>query len=214
MADEETYTVYSVMDHEEKNPLGTAILKDGKYTGEGTWKGISESVLDFGEGWTMDELQSEARTNVFVPGRRVEKREPEAGTEVEVQAEGEIAKADEERQMVFGWAYVAFSKSGELNVDRSGDFIDDVQEVEKSAYNFVVKSRNGDLDHTNLKSAVMVESMVFTPEKIEKMGIPEGTVPLGWWVGFHFPDKADWEQAKVRKAFSIHGKGTRKSVSE
>lgn len=132
--------------------------------------------------------------------------------EVTLSADGAIAKADEERQMIFGWAYVTHNKDGEINVDKSGDFIDQVEEIEKSAYDFVLHSRSGDFDHTNLKSAEMVESMVFTPEKIEKMGLPAGSVPLGWWIGFHFADKNDWEIAKTKKAFSIHGTGTRKSV--
>lgn len=129
-------------------------------------------------------------------------------------SQGIISKIDEERRMVFGWAYVTHDKDGTVVVDKSGEFVDDVEEIEKAAYKFVMTSRAGDFDHTNMKSAEMVESMVFTPEKIEKMGLPAGTLPSGWWVGWHFPDEADWEEAKKRKAFSIHGKGTRKEVSD
>jgi hypothetical protein len=127
---------------------------------------------------------------------------------------GVISKVDEERQIVFGWAYQTHDRDGKVIVDKSGEFIDDVEEIEKAAYKFVMNSRSGDFDHTNVKSSEMVESMVFTPEKVEKMGIPPGTIPSGWWVGFHFPEKSDWEEAKKRKAFSIHGKGVRKEVPD
>jgi hypothetical protein len=176
---------------------------------------VSQITRFFGRGaqyMTESDWQERAK-------RRVAKREEEApvveeDAEVELSADGAISKTDEERQMIFGWAYVTHDTEGNVNVDKSGDFIDAVEEIEKSAYDFVLNSRAGDFDHTNLKSAEMVESMVFTPEKIEKMGLPAGSVPLGWWIGFHFADKADWEIAKTKKAFSIHGKGTRKAWTE
>lgn len=125
---------------------------------------------------------------------------------------GEIAKMDEEKQQVFGWAYVTHDKDGKLVIDKSGEFVDAPDELEKTAYSFVLKSRAGDLDHTNLQSATMIESMVFTPEKIAKMGIPPGVLPTAWWIGFHVPEKDDWEQVKKRKAFSVHGRGVKKAV--
>jgi hypothetical protein len=134
--------------------------------------------------------------------------------EIDLMADGEIAKADEDQRIVFGWAYVTHDSEGNVNVDKSGDFIDAVEEIEKSAYDFVLHSRNGDADHTNVKAATLVESIVFTPEKIEKMGLPSGAVPLGWWLGFKVEDDDTWARVKKGelRAFSIHGKGTRKSV--
>lgn len=32
--------------------------------------------------------------------------------------------------------------------------------------------------------AVLIESMVFTKEKMQLLNIPEGTLPEGWWIGF------------------------------
>jgi hypothetical protein len=53
----------------------------------------------------------------------------------------------------------------------------------------------------------MVESFVATPEKMKALGIPEGTLPQGWWTGFRVPPE---EFAKVKsgkwKMFSIQGK--------
>ena len=127
-----------------------------------------------------------------------------------------IAKFDNAQQNVFGWAYVSFDKEGNVVVDKSGEFVDDVEELEKTAYHFVLKSRASDNDHTNVQTGEMIESIVFTPEKIEKMGLPEGSVPLGWWVGFHIDDKDVWStvESGERSAFSIHGSGTRKEVTE
>lgn len=58
--------------------------------------------------------------------------------------------------------------------------------------------------------------MVFTPEKIEKMGLPAGILPTGWWVGFRVEDDALWDSVKKgeRLAFSIHGSGVRKEVED
>ena len=36
--------------------------------------------------------------------------------------------------------------------------------------------------------ARLIESAVFTKEKMEAMGIPEGTLPTGWWIGFQVTD--------------------------
>jgi len=48
--------------------------------------------------------------------------------------------------------------------------------------------------------------MVFTPEKIEKMGIPANTVPLGWWIGTKVDD-ATWAEYTAGRmtTFSVHG---------
>jgi len=129
---------------------------------------------------------------------------------------GEIVKTDPAKRLVFGWAYITHDRDGLLNIDKSGDFADDIEEIEKSAYDFVLRSRAGDADHTNVKTSDLVESMVFTPEKIAKMGIPDGVMPLGWWVGFKVGDDETWARVEKREltSFSVHGKGTRKSVAE
>ncbi len=136
--------------------------------------------------------------------------------EAGIEAHGEVSKVDEDKRLVFGWAYVTHDKDGQINVDKSGEFVDDYEELEKGAYDFVIKSRAGDADHTNIKGSEMVESMVFTPEKIEKMGLAPGTLPSGWWVGFKIEDEEVWRSVKngKRLAFSIHGRGTRKEVDD
>jgi hypothetical protein len=71
------------------------------------------------------------------------------------------------------------------------------------------------VNHTNVKSSDIVESMVFTPEKMAAMGISKGLLPSGWWIGAKCDDAtwADYKAGRL-KAFSIHGKGTRSKVAE
>lgn len=138
------------------------------------------------------------------------------GDNIDLMADGEISKIDKAEQNVFGWAYVTHDTEGNVNIDKSGDFVDAVEEIEKSAYNFVLNSRQGDAMHTNVKSSTMIESMVFTPAKIEKMGLPAGSVPLGWWLGFHVEDPDVWDRVEKGElvSFSVHGKGVRSKVAD
>ena len=58
------------------------------------------------------------------------------------------------------------------------------------------------------------DTLVFTPDKLDKMEIPAGTVPLGAWVGYHLPEAADYAKAKDGGLlmFSIEGQGVREAV--
>ena len=132
----------------------------------------------------------------------------------------EIIKSDDETQTVFGWAYQTHTPYGDLIIDKSGEFVDDELELEKAAYDFVLKSRNGGADHRRGDDGVvirstLVESVVLTKAKRDAMGIPDGLIPTGWWVGFHVHDDETWQRVKKGElsSFSIHGKGTRKAVS-
>lgn len=128
--------------------------------------------------------------------------------------EGEIKKFDNDKKQVFGWCSLT-TVNGEPVVDRQGDYIP-LEEVEKSAYDYVVSSRKGGDMHRRvgeepLHTSDMIESFVVTPEKLEKMGLPEDAMPHGWWVGFKVNDDEQWENVKKnqRGFFSIHGKGRR-----
>ncbi len=59
-----------------------------------------------------------------------------------------------------------------------------------------------------------VESIVFTPEKIEKLGLEPDALPIGWWIGFHVGDDEVWAGVKSGryKMFSIRGTGTREPL--
>jgi hypothetical protein len=56
--------------------------------------------------------------------------------------------------------------------------------------------------------------VVFTPEKIEALGIPDGVLPTGWWTGWKVHNEDSWDDIKTGRAtsFSIHGTGLRKAV--
>jgi len=127
--------------------------------------------------------------------------------------EGEISKVDADKRQVFGWASIV-EMNGQPVVDLQGDYID-IDEIEKSAYDYVVKSRKGGNMHLRngtepVHVSDMIESFLVTPEKKEKMGLPE-SVPTGWWVGYQINDDEAWNLVKSgkRTGFSIHGRGQR-----
>lgn len=126
-----------------------------------------------------------------------------------------IAKQNEDQQIIFGWANVAVNKSGEQLVDWQGDMIDP-EELEKAAYEHVLEFREtGERHDPALRSkGRLIESVVFTKEKMAAMGIPEGTVPEGWWVGYKIDDSDTWSKIKKGeyRMFSIDGSGKRTPI--
>jgi len=125
---------------------------------------------------------------------------------------GRITKMDEDRKLIFGWAYIAKDESGRVVVDTQGDYISEPWELEKAAYNYVIKARDMSDTHVRKGQGTLVESFVFTPEKRSLMGIPEGVMPeVAWWVGFRVEDDTLWKAAKDQEyvAFSIGGIGKR-----
>lgn len=119
-----------------------------------------------------------------------------------------ILKSDDEKRLIFGWASVAIRKDGTQVIDHENDVIDP-EDLEPAVYDYVLEYRDGGERHNpNLrKKARMVESVIFTKEKMQAMGIPEGTVPEGWWIGFKVDDDEAWDKVKkgTYKAFSIEG---------
>lgn len=122
---------------------------------------------------------------------------------------GSIAKRDDDKRLVFGWAYMAKRAGGDAVVDHSGDRVDNIELLELSAYEYVLMSREGDVMHTQKRASVLIESMVFTPEKCEALGLAKDALPVGWWVGFKVLDDDAWEGVKSGKyaMFSIEGVG-------
>lgn len=126
---------------------------------------------------------------------------------------GSFSKLDEERQIALGWAYQAVDKSGEPIQDHSGDVLD-ASNLEDVAFDYVLHSREGDVMHKGPAVAHLVESVVVTPEKLEKMGIEAEAAPVGWWVGLKIDDAGIWKRVKSGELtmFSIAGKGRRESL--
>lgn len=125
---------------------------------------------------------------------------------MDVAAKGfRIAKTDDERQLAFGWAYVAEDEHGERVVDHSGEFIAK-EDLEDAAYVFNIAYREGDEQHTEYVAAHLVESFMVTPEKLAKMGLADDALPRGWWTGWYFPDAEVYAKVKRENAMlSIGG---------
>jgi len=139
-------------------------------------------------------------------------------TQMDIVWEGEFAKFDIDKRQVFGWASIV-ELNGEPVVDLQGDYIT-AEEIEKAAYDYVVKSRKGGDMHRReqhedgerpFHASDMIESFMVTPEKVEQMGLPAGSLPTGWWVGYQVHDEETWNLVKSgkRSGFSIHGRGKR-----
>jgi hypothetical protein len=134
--------------------------------------------------------------------------------------EGEISKVDEEKRQVFGWASLT-TVDGQPVVDLQNDYIS-IEEIEKAAYDYVMNSRKGGDMHSRigddpLHVSDMIESVIITPDKLRKMGVPDeaiSKVNTGWWVGYQVNDEQIWEKVKKneRTGFSIHGTGIRKDT--
>lgn len=123
-----------------------------------------------------------------------------------------ITKSEEDKRQVFGWANVAVRKDGSIVADLQNDVIEP-EELERAAYEYVLKFRDAGERHDPAlrKKGKLIESVVFTKEKMAAIGIPEGTVPEGWWIGFKVEDDEAWKKIKTGeyRAFSIEGTGER-----
>lgn len=128
-----------------------------------------------------------------------------------------ILKTDDDKRLVFGWASVSITVDGKQLEDRQKDMIDP-EDLEEAAYEYVLNFRDTGEEHipTMRKKGKLVESCVLTAEKQKAMGIPEGILPVGWWIGFKIEDDDAWERVKkgVYKMFSIEGKAQRIPVEK
>lgn len=128
-----------------------------------------------------------------------------------------IMKTDDDKRLIFGWASVAIKKDGEQVVDYQNDIIDP-EDLEEAVYKYVLNFRDGGEEHIpNLrKKARMVESCMFTKEKMQAMGLPEGIVPEGWWIGFYVDDDEAWSKVKdgTYQMFSVEGQGIREEIED
>lgn len=104
-------------------------------------------------------------------------------------------KSDDEKMLAFGWASVSMRVDGELIEDWQNDIVEP-EELEKAAYDYVLLYREGGEMHERGGAAILIESVVFTEEKMRVMGIPAGTLPVGQWIGFKVTDKEVWEKVK------------------
>lgn len=137
-------------------------------------------------------------------------REKVVKDETEWRVPLDVVKADSDKMWVFGWASIV-EADGRLIEDKQGDIIPP-EEIEKAAYEFVLYSRSqGDM-HERKGVGRLIESMVFTLEKQEVLGVRLGL--QGWWLGFKVDDEKLWSEIKsgAKPEFSIGGKGIRTPV--
>jgi hypothetical protein len=122
----------------------------------------------------------------------------------------QVIKTDAKRQQVFGWASIAMNADGERTVDAYGDIIEP-EDLEDAAYEFVLRFRDLNEKHEGPVQGKLIESLVVTPEKLEKMGLASEAMAMGWWVGFWVPDPIVF--AKIESGeyamFSIEGTALR-----
>jgi hypothetical protein len=128
---------------------------------------------------------------------------------------------DDSNNTLFGWAYVRETKDGKQVVDHSEDFCksENFKDLEIATYAFNLAYREGDINHTpldNPPTGYLIESMVFSKEKMAKMKIPEGILPEAVWMGFYFPNDTDYQMIKSMShpMFSLFGKVSREFVEE
>lgn len=131
--------------------------------------------------------------------------------------EFKIMKSNADKMQVFGWANVSAGQDGALLEDLQKDIIAP-EELEKAAYEYVLKFGDAGERHDPAlrQKGKLIESIVFTKEKAEALGIPEGVLPIGWWVGFQVTDGSTWEKVKdgAYKMFSIEGAARREPMEK
>lgn len=124
-----------------------------------------------------------------------------------------VMKSDDDSRLVFGWANVAVRVDGEQIVDWQEDAID-TEELEKAAYEYVADFGTAGEMHRRGGIGRVIESIVFTKEKADALGIPADALPQGWWIGFKIEDDEVWEKIKSGEysMFSIEGKAIREPM--
>jgi len=124
-----------------------------------------------------------------------------------------IVKSDDDQRLVFGWASVAVRVTGEVIEDYQQDIVE-MAVLEKAAYEYTLNFGVAGEMHERGGIGRLVESVVFTKEKAGAMGIPEGYLPEGWWVGYYIDDDEVWKKIKdgTYRMFSIEGTAQRIEV--
>ena len=166
------------------------------------------AYIDPGTEYELGEIDATGTTTQVMIGQ---------GWESSHESEYTITKIDDDKRLVFGWASISITADGEQLEDLQHDLIDP-EDLEEAAYEFVLHFRDtGELHNPRLrKKGKLVESCVFTAEKQKAMGLPEGILPVGWWIGFKIEDDEAWEKVKngTYKMFSIEGKAQRIPVEK
>lgn len=121
-----------------------------------------------------------------------------------------VYKAREDEGLVSGWANVAINKDGSIPLDWQDDVIAPAT-LEKAAIGFMMDYRGSGVMHEGESKGTVVESIVLTKEKQAAIGIPEGTVPEGWFITVKVHDPEVFAKVKdgTYRMFSIQGTAKR-----
>lgn len=131
----------------------------------------------------------------------------------------DVVKVDGDKQRVFGWLYVCRRKDGTIVVDHSGEIIK-IETLEEASYGYVPNSRKAgnmhgkDSNGNVIPIGFCIECVCFTPEKKSAMGVPEGILPDGMWIGLqvtHAPTWLEFKSGKLRM-FSLGGRARREAI--
>lgn len=130
--------------------------------------------------------------------------------DVEVAIDFDITKSNSDEGLVSGWANVAVNADGSIPLDWQDDIIRP-ETLEKAAIGFMMDYRGSGVMHAGESKGVVVESIVFTKEKQACIGIPEGTVPEGWFITVKVLDPEVFAKVKdgTFRMFSIQGNAKR-----
>jgi hypothetical protein len=126
-----------------------------------------------------------------------------------------ISSVTDDKRLVFGWAYVCEDKDGNHVLDHSNQYIEPL-ELEEAVYVFASYGGMASEMHTGMYAGTLVESVVFTKEKQEALGIPPGYLPVGWWVGIRVYDDAIFAKVKdgTYTMLSLGGKAVKEETDE
>lgn len=133
--------------------------------------------------------------------------------DIKMQLDFDVKKSNDDKMLVSGWANVAVNANGSLPLDWDNDVImPDV--LETAAINFMKDYRGSGVAHKGVSQGVVVESIVFTKEKQDILGIPPGCVPQGWFITVKVDNAEVFKAVKAGKykMFSIQGKAKKVTV--
>ena len=124
----------------------------------------------------------------------------------EFKSQFKVEKFDEEQRIVYGWAMISRTTDGKEVVDAHGDTVDP-GELEKAAGEFMLESRKSGVMHKGVAIADVHTSVVMTKEIQKAMNIPDGNVPVAWFLGIKIHDQGTFEKVKKGELqmFSIQG---------
>jgi hypothetical protein len=123
-----------------------------------------------------------------------------------------VVEKREADHRIFGWAVLSQKRDGSDLIDLQGDHVA-LPDLEAAVYEAMADGLNGGEMHQGDAGARIIESMVWTPEKAARLGIPDGVLPTGWWIGQQVSD-ATFRKVAVgdRLWFSIEGVGEREGL--